>query len=123
MELACDCSSTEVSLRGARSGLGARGLDRGGGVLWRRSGDLLPNRLAAARVRSWRRWLRGNYCPAAGILCLGTFWIEDATSGSRRDHVSSYATEGRAAESCSNGGGDSCSTERSHRDRVGAAPS
>jgi hypothetical protein len=93
--------------------------DRGGGARWRRSGDLLPNRLAAARVRSLRRWRRGNYCPAAGILCLGTFWIEDAISGSLRDHVSSNANEGRAVESCSSGSGGSCRTERSHSGRAG----
>jgi hypothetical protein len=80
--------------------------DRGGGALWRRSGDSLPNRLAAARARSWRRWRRGNFCPAADLFGLGTFWIEDATSGLRRGHVGSDATEGRAAESGSSGRGD-----------------
>jgi hypothetical protein len=93
-------------------GIGAE--ERGGG-----DRDLLPNRLTAARVLSWHRWRRGNYCPAAGILCIGTFWIEDATSGSRRDHVSSDATECRAVESGSSGGGGSCCTERSHSDRTG----
>ncbi len=39
---------------------------RSGEARWRRSEDLLTNRLAAARARSWRRWRRGNPCPAAG---------------------------------------------------------
>jgi hypothetical protein len=48
---------------------------------WRRSDDLLTNRLTAARAISWRR---GNPCPAAGRFgFLGHFWKEDATSGSR----------------------------------------
>ncbi len=39
--------------------------------------------------------------------------------GSRRDHVRSDATEGRAAESGSSGGGGSYSTELSHSGRAG----
>ena len=58
-----------------RSGSG-RG-KRGGGD--RRS--LLPNRLAAARALSWRRWRRGNNCPAAGPF--GPWDVLDR----RRDHT------------------------------------
>jgi hypothetical protein len=38
------------------------GRARSGEARWRRSEDLLTNRLAAARAR----WRRGNPCPAAG---------------------------------------------------------
>ncbi len=31
------------------------------------------------------------------VFALGIFWIEDATSGSRRGHVGSVATEGRGS--------------------------
>ena len=43
--------------------------------------SLLPNRLAAARARSWRRWRRGNNCPAAGPF--GPWDVLDR----RRDHT------------------------------------
>jgi hypothetical protein len=59
-------------------GIGAE--ERGGGD----QKDLLPNSLAAAGTRSWRRLWCGNYCPAAGLFGLGTFWFDDTTSGSRR---------------------------------------
>jgi hypothetical protein len=53
---------------------------RGGGD--RKS--LLPNRLAAARARSWHRCRHGTTARQRGRFGLGTFWIDDATSGSRR---------------------------------------
>ena len=56
---------------------------RSGEARWRRSEDLLTNRLAAARARSWRRWRRGTLARQRGRFGLGTFWNEDATSGSR----------------------------------------
>jgi hypothetical protein len=102
--------------------------DRGGEAMWRRSEGVLycPIQYWAilygcrqgtilAPLSAWR----GNYSPAAGSICLGTFWIEDATSGSRRGHLSSDATEGGAAESGSSGRGELCSTERSRSSRAG----
>ena len=65
---------------------------RGGEARWRRSDHLLPNRLAAARVRSWCRVRRGVRCPAAGPFGLGTFWIDDATRG-RGERLSSLRSE------------------------------
>ncbi len=65
---------------------------------WRPSESSLPERLAAARARTRRRWRRGNYCPAAGRFCLKTFWFDDATGGSRQGYVDSNATDGGAAE-------------------------
>ena len=58
------------------SGSGRSG--RGGGD--RKS--LLPNRLAAARARSWRRWRRGNNCPTAG-----PFWPWDILDRRRDPRV------------------------------------
>ncbi len=46
--------------------------------------SLLPNRLAAARARSWRRCRHGTTARQRGRFGLGTFWIDDSTSGSRR---------------------------------------
>jgi hypothetical protein len=57
--------------------------DRGGGARRRRLGDLLPDSPGCLQVSILALLRRGNYCPAAGISCLGKFWIEDATSEGR----------------------------------------
>ncbi len=66
---------------------------RGGKAQWRRSETSFPNRLAAARSRAWRRWRRGDYCPAAkrcGPSGLRTFG--PTTRSQSRVEVSSAAT-------------------------------
>ncbi len=75
----------------APKGSGSERMKRGGGD----QKASLPDRLAAARAQSWHRMRRGNYCPAAkkGPSGLGTFWIDDGISGSRRGLVSSEAEQ------------------------------
>jgi hypothetical protein len=61
-------------------------------IRWRRSGGFIEDTiLAPATARHTGR-------QKAFLLGLGPFWIEGATSGSRRDHVGSDATEGGAAQ-------------------------
>ncbi len=56
----------------------------GGGIGGGHREDLLTDRLAAARALSWCRQRRGTTARQRALQALlGTFWIEDATSGSR----------------------------------------
>ena len=71
------------------SGSGRSG--RGGGD--RKS--LLPNRLAAARARSWRRWRRGNNCPTAG-----PFWPWDILDRRRDPRVAAGIRRRGVASAC-----------------------
>ncbi len=57
--------------------------------------------------------------PGSGQFVPWDILLKDTTSGSRRGHVSSDATEGRAAESGSSGDDYSCGIERSHSCRTG----
>ncbi len=89
-----------------------------GSARWRRLEDLLTNRLAAARARSWRRWRCGNPCPAAGPFrpwdILGATSGSRAASDQRRDrYVTSDATDSDAAGIDSGERSDACRAERS----------
>ena len=91
---------------------------------WRRSGGFIaqsPGRRQGTILVPIAAW---HYCPAAGRCGLGTFWIDDATSGSRRriavaatqpaeNRRCSDATEGGAVESSSSRRDDSCRAEQS----------
>jgi hypothetical protein len=86
---------------------------RSGEARWRRTEDLLTIRLAAARARSWRRWRRGNFCPAAGPFRPWDILERRRDLGVARGFVTSDATASESADIDSVERGDSCRTERS----------
>ena len=57
---------------------------------WRRSGEFIAQ---SPGCRQGTILAQVMACPAAGLCGLGTFWFDDATSGSRRSHVGSNAAE------------------------------